>query len=803
MKISYNWLKDFLPDLAASPEEVAEALTMHAYETQIHTRWAIDPGVRVVSITKIEPHPNADRLRLATVTDGHAEIRVVCGAPNISVGDVVPYSLPGTKVLDAEGSVFTLKEATIRGEKSPGMLNSPRELGIGDSHSGILLLPPDTPLGSALIDHLPNDTILEADITPNRAHDSLSHRGVAREVAALLRLTLKEQPHVTLPAPQNHVEGFTLDIEHSQGVPRYMGLVMREAQNNSVTPLWIQRRLLAMGVHSISPLVDITNFVMFEVGNPSHVFDVANLPDKIIGVRQVEGGSMLFIDQQTRKIPSNSLAITSGDGPIALAGIMGGAKTQVGRDTAAVFLEIANFHAYTIQKTAAALNLRTEASSRFAKGLDPNLVQEAAARAVYLMQQITGAKLAGVLDAYPSPRLAPCIHFSPERVSVLAGTHIPTTEAKDILRRLRCRVDDTSIPWLIYPSTDRLDIAEERDVIEEIVRMYGLEKIPATPLLPKAPQPFLASLYWPEVIRTLLVQLGCTETYAYTFEPQMYASYLHMADAEHLEVTNPVAPELARLRQSLLPGLLAHVAVNKEEFHRGRRRMERALFEIGAIMKPGPGSRVPGVIEERHVASVLVGSSKSSQELVDAILERMSIEGVSYEKTPWPWAKEACLIKHAGVTIGITAELSPTLLKKIKYRLPVVLFELNTEALVKHAKDEQHIPTALKDLAKQPSPAAQYEEFSRYPSVLRDISLLVENDVPPDQVQEIIERVGGKLVANTELFDEYQPSDDAQKGLAFHIEYQAADHTLTDEEVNQLHGHIILALESEINAEIR
>lgn len=783
MRISYHWLKELLPDLTATPEEVAHALTMHSFETVIADRWQIDPYTRVVKITAIEPHPNADRLRLATVTDGQTEIRVVCGAANISEGDVVPYSPPGTRIKDVKGKVYTLEEATIRGEKSPGMLNSPRELGIGHDHGGILILPPDTPLGSALTEHLPPDVILEADVTPNRAHDSLSHLGLAREVAALLDIASPELVAPALPQAQSEVGGISLAIR-ADTVARYMGVVI-VGTTNGPSPLWMQARLWAMGGKPISRLVDITNYVLFEIGSPSHVFDRRKLSGKKIGVRFAQQGDKLqLLGGTVLRSHRKDLVITDNDRPVALAGVIGGLGTEVDASTTDIFLEVASFQSFVIQETARRYGLRTESSQRFSKGLDPNVVDVAARRLVQLVTQ-AGGSIVGRLDWYPRSRQPRVIHLQPERISSVAGTPIATGDAKKVLTRLRFVVDDSLLPWNVTIPTDRLDIEGEHDLVEEVIRVVGLENIPASSLGTTAPTPLPAHIWGREAIRDRLGALGFTESMNSAFEPAYEATLLNLT-GKQITITNPLAPELARLRASLLPGLLQNAITNREDFHKKFPRQEKALFEIGSVYVRGEGGRVPGVIEEEHVAGILVGGSNMVENVIDEIRRLFNVE------------------IHNLVYLGV---LPDTILKKLKYRVPLAAFEINITPLLHGLIIEggQQLAT-LEDLRQEPPEAIQYQEFSRYPSVFRDISLLVSSGVSSDQVQEIIERVGGKLVVNTELFDEYQPPDmdqTAQVGLAFHIEYQAAGHTLTDEEVNAVHGKIILALESEINADIR
>lgn len=686
MKLSYNWLKELVPELAATPEVAAEKLTMHSFETNVIGNFTIDPT------------------RAA-------------------------------------------------------------------------------------------DTILDTEMTPNRAHDALSHIGVAREIAALYHLTTQEPTLPALPEPQHNIDGFTVEVADEADTPRYINILMRGAKAG-ISPLWLQARLLACGLRPINTIVDISNYVLLEYGQPNHAFDTAKLPGKKTSVRRAHAGETItLLDGKIVELPIDALVITSNDQPIALAGIMGGQGTQVGEDTTDLLLEIANFRPYVIQQTAAALALRTEASARFAKGLSPSLVAPGAARLVSLLQELTGASVAGVIDYYPAPVTAQAIPFSPDRVQKAVGTPMAPATAQQALERLRLTVDTTAKPWRVTPPLDRLDLVGEHDLVEEVIRLEGLEAIPATPLpaptvYPSEP----ADPLWREIIRDVLVNRGFTETFNVSFEPAALASLMGNRDL-HIETSNPLAPEQRYLRTSLLPGLVANFVANKDDFHKKFASQVKALFEIGHVFAPSedPQARVAGIDEEEHLAGMLIGTKTDAARVVEAILI------------------EVGLARTSDIVICETV-LPAAVIGKMKYRLPVAAFELNLSALYARAPKPSFELRTLAELAgdRQEPAEIQYKEFSRYPSILRDISLLVEEAVTPDQAQEIIERVGGKLVVDSELFDEFQPSEASaklgsppQKGLAFHVEYQALDRTLSVAEIEPIHNRIIEALEAEINAQIR
>ncbi len=620
MKISYNWIKELVPDLSLSPAELAELLTMHSFETVIDREYVIDPTITVVKILKVEPHPNADRLRLATVTDGTTETRVVCGAPNIAEGQIVPYAPPGAKVYDEHGEFFTLTEAVIRGEKSPGMLNSIRELGVSDEHGGIVLLPEDTVLGSKLVDTISSDTILDVDVLPDRAKDANTHAGIAREVAALARLGVEES-----------------------------------TQSNS--------------------------FVSF-IQSLAGVSDMGSLAESDVLLRR-----------------------------------------------------------------------------------DP-------------------------------------IAFDPSKPSRVAGIDIPHDEVRDILQRLRFTIEEDGDTWAVVAPSDRVDVLGDHDIVDEVVRMHGLDDIPPSNRT-IAGQAIAVSetVYWTNLVRKTLVELGFTETYSYSFEDERFAKLVDAQKHPHLELVNPMAPELKNLRYSMLPGLLSVMVKNHDDIHRSKKGQERALFEIGRVYHVGEDGVVPGVIERPVIAGVAVGNEGALQETIDRIRELFGIEGLTIKSGTKPFAA-VNFLEYAGEFFGITYVLSDSLLKELKYRVPVVAFEISLNALLKHAPDIDIPVKTVDEIRKEHHAPAQFTELPKYPSVFRDISLLVSSSLTIDAIEAEIWRVGKGMVVDVDLFDEYQP-EGGKQGVAFHIEYRLPEKTLTDKEVDEIHKKIESTLKKEFGAEVR
>ncbi len=778
MKISYNWLQELLPDLNSAPKDIAELLTLHSFETEVAGRLAVNPKVQVRKIIKLEPHPNADRLQLATITNGLEKITVVCGAPNIKIGQLVPYSPPGTALFDETGQDFTIKETTIRGVTSPGMLNSLRELGLHPEHAGIWILPDDLPLGTSLADHFPADTILKAEITPNRAHDCLSHLGIAREIAALLALEVKPPPLAELPQPSSSINGISLgDIN----IPRYMAVGFTNLVAKP-SPLCLQAYLLASGAKPHNQLVDITNYVMYEIGDPTHLFDDQTLPGQILGVRPAtDGEKITALDNEVYQLTRDDLVITIDDKAVAIAGIKGGAATGINPSTTSGLLESANFPPHAIQQTAGRLNLSTEASYRFARGLDPNLIDISTRRVAYLLLT-SGAKITGVMDYYPKPSRRPVIKFDPNQVSQFAGLNIAPDQVKDILIRLRCQVDDTAHLWAVTGPDDRLDLNIPPDLIEEVLRVIGLDKIPSrTPNITAASRPLSDRVQWRELTRDLLAAAGFTETYNYSFshQPSLDLVGQTLDKSIAIEITNPISPEQKYLRQSLLPGIYGHLLANKSKLGKRARSVEQAIFEIGRIFTRGDEGIVEGIVEIEHVAGISWGEEGQAhiKGTVDDILDQFSISRTDLSR------------------FGQVGLLDTDTRLAQKLNTPVAFFELDFDRLINSAERDPDYQLTTG------GPGLKYQASSKYPPVYRDLSIIVSPQVTIEQIQGLIEDTGKDLIADVDLFDEYQHQ--GQTSYAFHLKYQSPHRTLTDQDIEKIHHKIISVLTKELNAQIR
>jgi phenylalanyl-tRNA synthetase beta chain len=555
------------------------------------------------------------------------------------------------------------------------------------------------------------------------------------------------------------------------------------------SPLWLQVRLLAVGCKPINNLVDSTNYVMFEYGNPMHLFDRRKLSHHTITVRSARQQEPLkTLDNEVRLLDAEDVVIAAGTEPVALAGVIGGEAAEIDDDTTQGYLEVGNFNAFKVQETARRLNIRTESSLRFSKGIDPNLATTAAQRAVTLLGELASAAVISAHDEYPRPRKPKAITFNPTQISRVTGMPVAEKQAVDALQRLRFQItQDSKEEWKVGVPSDRLDVVADHDVVEEVVRLIGLHEIKPATLHSLSAVPLPHHIYWREVVRDVLVKLGLTEVYNASFEPARYAGSFGLSVEPHITVVNPPAPELSQLRTSLLPGLIANLAANRETVQRNAHQgKESALFEIGNVYRPGTGKRVSGIIEEENLAGVIVGATPTVENIAIALGEQLGIADMT--------------IRPAHHQIS----------EQLKFRLPITSFELNLTQLLQQVEGTVGAAKSLSEIESQHNEAASFVSFARYPAVYRDLSVLVDTNVTVEQVQEIIERVGGHLVTDVDLFDIYSAADDtaateepARQSVAFHIAYQSPGKTLTDEEVALLHNRIVQALQDELDATAR
>jgi phenylalanyl-tRNA synthetase beta chain len=791
MKVSLSWLRDYLP-VAVPAKELAEKLTMAGLEvTGMEVRGGSWEKVWVGKVLEVSPHPNADRLKLVTVDIGTSRHTVVSGAPNLRVGDKVPFAGVGAKLIDGHtGQLLELRPAKIRGVVSAGMACSEKELGISDQHEGIMVLSPEAPVGVPLSQYL-GDTILDVDVTPNRP-DCLSVLGVAWEVAALtaqkLSLPPSDYPEEGLP-----IEDLaSAEIRAPDLCPRYSaGLVLGVKIGPS--PSWLQERLEAYGMRPINNVVDITNYVMIEMGQPLHAFDFDTLRGRKIIVRRAgPGEKFVTLDGVERELNPQMLVIADAERAVALGGIMGGLETEVTPSTRAVLLEAASFAFPQIRATSRALGLDTEAVMRFGRGLAPGLTVPALRRAVKLILDLAGGKTArGLLDTYPQKKEPEPILLSHREIERLLGVELSLEEAGGILTSLgfECLAGPSGLQ--VRVPYWRSDIRLAADLVEEVARLWGYDRVPLTLISGSPPRPRPSPLLQlRERLRDLLVALGLQEaiTHALTSGEKLEGVKAPLGT----RVANPLSREQDYLRTSLRPGLLSLLAQNQKYDEVLR------FFELGRVYLP----REKDLPVEREIMGVVLagrrrplswGEKEADADFYDikglaqGLLSRLGLEpeflpGQDISLHP---ARQAG-IAVGGRGVGILGEVHPRVAEGFELKEPAYLLEMDLEEIL------PYLP-----------PHRPYRPLARFPAVLRDIALVVNEGVPAGKAEELIR--ANPLVVGATLFDVYtgKPIPPGEKSLAFRLEFQSPSRTLTDEEVDQALGDTLSRLQKDLGATLR
>jgi len=827
MKISLKWLKDYV-DLKFAPKELAERLTMAGIEVKAVNTMGGWENMVVGEVLAVNPHPNADRLKLATVNLSGQQLTVVCGAPNIAVGQKVPFAHVGAQLIDGHtGEVVTLESAKIRGILSEGMVCSEKELGISESHEGIMVLPSEAPIGMPLSEYL-GDTIFDLEVTPNRP-DCLCVIGIAREVAAL---TGQE---VRLPKSDYEEEEQSIDALVSVNIaspdlcPRYCASLITGVTISS-SPVWLQRRLKSYGMRPINNVVDITNYVMLEHGQPLHAFDYHKLKGQKIIVRRAEKGEvMTTLDEVERALDEDVLVIADEEKPVAIAGIMGGLESEVTDETTAILLESANFTRATIRRGARRFQLNSEASLRFEKGLSRELPLVALKRATRLFQELANGKVVkGVVDVYPGRPGPEGILVSTEKVKRLAGLEVGIDEIVRVLTSLGFECSQNVIASKAKQSPQisvttpywRSDISCVADLVEEVVRIIGYDKIPTTMLSATLPeQEPSPRLKLREKIRGIMVGLGFQEvlTYSLTSLEKLQKLSLELG-SEPLKVANPMTKEQEYLRPNLRAGLLATLAHNQKVDEGGIK-----VFEIGKVFLPqhppviaSPSSpslrgaqaakqspRAENELprEKEMLCAVLSGAKsdlswrgeKGGLDFFDAkgVAENL-LRGLRVIAEFKPGSDqnlspaESAEIISDGVSIGVLGVLHPRVAQAFELSGTVCLIEIDLERLLTRPIGEK-----------------KYTPIYRFPAVSRDIALVMDEQTSYRQVESIIRSF--PLVTEVTLFDLYtgEQIPQGKKSFAIRIVYQSPEHTLTDDEVNQVQQKMLDKLSQELCGSLR
>ena len=795
MRLSLNWLADFV-DLTVEAQALADRLTMAGLE--VEGVEAVTPefsGVVVGKVLSVERHPQADRLQVTEVTTGSQTHRVVCGAPNVQAGLLYAFAPIGATVAGGH----KIKAAKLRGVPSEGMLLAEDELGLSTDHVGLMEISQDLALGCDFAEAMGlADTVLEVAITANRA-DCLSVLGLAREIAALLDQPLRHPEVNVAPAAGSGLKARVtiLDPVHC---PRYAARLLT-GLTVKPSPFWLRRRLQVAGLRAINNLVDVTNYVLLEFGQPLHAFDFQRLRGGEIVVRLPKAGETRFatLDGAERELNHETLLICDAEGPVALAGVMGGLDSEVTAATTEVLIESAYFNPRSIRRTSKRLGLSTEASYRFERGVDPDGLIHALERATQLMCQVgDGAVAAERLDEYPSPIQHPRLNLRVSRANQVLGTDYSLEQMLHLLRRLHLpalAVDAENLA-LQVPSF-RGDLEREVDLIEEIARLGGFDNIPVT--LPHGvvatrrpgPEARLASMS-----KDLLLGLGFFEIVTYSFQPDRLGELVEAGpDAPVLRLANPLSEEQARMRRSLLPGLLDTLRRNALQ-----QAQDVRLFELSKVFHPRPGEDQP--TEEHWLSGLMYGAREeaawnSSRDpvnffdlkgVVETLLDGLLIPDVTFRPEGLPrYLRYGAKVFSGPYELGVLGELQGGIGDKLDLEGEIYAFNLDFDALCRAAVPPLFTP------------------LPRYPAVYRDIALVLPEAVPAARVAEALNSHGRPWLVEVRLFDVYvgDPVPEGKRSLAFRLSYRDPERTLTDDLVNNHHQKVVTALEQELGAELR
>ena len=808
MKVPLTWLRKYVP-VPIPPNELAQRLTMAGLEVgeveEIGADWQRDK-VLVGHVVKVDKHPNADRLTLPTVDLGDGEtISVVCGAPNVAAGQRIAFAREGAMLFSPRsGKVEPLKAAKIRGVISAGMVCSVLELGLGEDHEGILVLDDDAPIGTPLADHL-GDAILDVEVTPNRP-DCLSVLGIAHEVAALTGERVQE------PDAAYQEKGASIDAQAKIEIAdpdlcnRYTASLVTGVEIGP-SPGWLQDALAKAGQRPINNVVDVTNYVMLEYGQPLHAFDFDGVKERTVIVRAARRGEKLrTLDGETRTLAPPMLAIADAHDAVGLAGVMGGAGTEVHEGTTSVLLESANFDPVNTRRTSAALRLSTEASHRFERDIRAELAPRALRRATRLILEIAGGEAAeGIVDLYPGKRERPAVRISRSRINQVLGMDMDMPGVLRVLESLGFEhAEETPVDEALLMKAPywRSDITMEDDVVEEVARIVGYDAIPTTMLSSRIPyhepQP-LRELK--ESIKDILAAAGMRETVSYPLASLESLGKIESPEnvPKPLRIANPISGAFEYLRTSLRQSLLETLTYNRSTSHGEGLR----LFEIGRTYIARDESDQASLPEEREtLVGVLSGprsatSWLASQEEMDLFDAKGVLESVfdslsvmvefSAAADPLFHPGKTAQIVCAGAPVGVVGEVGTAAQERFDLELHrVVLFEVHLDALL--------------DVRRE---ARRYRPTARFPESYRDLALVVDADVPSARIQSMIER--HRLVVRATPFDVYAGPGvpEGKRSVAYSVVFQSSTDTLTTEEVDRVQGDIVQRLNREVGAELR
>ena len=798
MIFSEEWLKEWV-DPQMSANHLMERLTMAGLEVDRFSSVAHDfKGIVVGKVVKVEPHPNADKLKLCLVSDGVGDYKVVCGAPNVIPGMRVPFAKVGAEIHACNEEVsLRIKKAKIRGEESTGMLCSAEELGLEDKSDGLLALPDEIRLGSDVRDALKlEDLSIELDLTPNRG-DCLGMRGLAREVGVLTRREFKEPKFD--PSQIRHKSELPIEIFAQDQCPRYLGRVIKNIDLNQTSPLWLKEKLRRSGLRSIDPVVDVTNYVLMELGQPMHAFDFEKLHGGI-RVRMAEKNEKLtLLDGKEVTLKPDTLVIADHESAVAMAGIMGGLPTSVSKETKNVFLESAFFSPLAIAGKARGYGLHTDASHRYERGVDYELQHLAMERATEILISIVGGEAGPITEALGNLPKKSSVDLLFANVGSMLGIEIPPVEIKDILTRLGFVIDKEDQEGLtVVVPTYRFDISLEADLVEELVRVYGYDNVPKTAgsfsqiLSSKEPERMVPH----DRIRNSLVGLGYQEVVTYSFiDPKQSDLILSLPESQKISLQNPISTEMSVMRSSLLPGLVDAYR------HNVNRHQERVrIFESGLVFL----KEEKEIKQEYRVAGLISGdrlprnwvNQKGLSDFYDikGDVETLIALGNPVEKFLFDNSEHlsihpgqcAKITTPSGTEVGHVGALHPRIGQHLGLDGSIFVFELNLDVL-------QHgmLPKA--------------QALSKFPEVSRDLAMVVSSEVPAAKILANVRENAGDYLSNSRIFDVYQ-GDGVEKGkksIALGLTWQHPSRTLSDDEINKIISSCVKGLHEKFNANLR
>ncbi|MDI3534564.1 MAG: phenylalanyl-tRNA synthetase beta chain [Thermosediminibacterales bacterium] len=798
MLVPVKWLKDYV-DYDMKTEELALAMTMSGTNVEsIKTLGENIQGVVVGKIESIKPHPNADKLRVCFVdVGGENALQIITGAENVKEGDKVPTALEGSQLPIG----IKIKTTKFRGLESQGMMCSAQELKLetknlpDEQKNGILILPENAPIGEDVKKILGlDDEIIEFEITTNRP-DCLSIVGIAREAAVTVGGRFKF-PEIVVPEGQGNISNETrVDVEDPDLCPRYTARLIKNVRIKP-SPIWMQQRLRAAGIRPINNIVDITNYVMLELGQPLHAFDFECLNDKRIIVRRAKKGEKLVtLDGIERELDESVLVIADSNKPVGIAGVMGGENSEITEKTQTVLLESANFNSTSIRRTAKKLGLRTEASSRFEKGIDPNIAEIASNRFVQLVEQLdAGDVVNGIIDIYPKPLKPWRIKMRPGRINKILGTNLTSEQMEKILNSLGLKVVEKSSEHLfVEVPTFRKDITREEDLSEEIGRIYGFDNIP--PTLPKGSTTFgtqPSHMVKADKTKDILNACGISEIITFSFiSPQSFDKINLPKESplrKVIKLMNPLGEDTSVMRTTLIPNMLSVISYNLSN-----RQENIALFELGRVYRPKslPLKELP---DEYNLLTIGMSDDKIDfydlKGVVETLFENLGVTPVEFNpyKHPTFHPGRTAEVLINGKRAGVLGEIHPDVNDAYDIKKRVYLCELEFDLI-----------------AEQSELSYKFEPIPRYPAVERDLAIVVNDSVLAKDIENTIIEAGGSLIKEIDLFDIYKGKQipEGKKSMAYSLMFRANDRTLTDEEVNNIYNKIVDSLKNKFNAKLR